>query len=54
MTSLFRAFGLLALSALCACAEKRHPLDLHLEQLRPDTVSTLPEMDGHRARCCAR
>lgn len=44
MTLLFRAFGMLALSALCACAEERHPLDLQLDQLRPDTVATLPDM----------
>lgn len=44
MTPLFRAFGMLALTALCACAEERHPLDRHLEQLRPDTVATLPDM----------
>lgn len=44
MTPLFRAFGMLALAALCACAEERHPLDLYLEQLRPDTVATLPDM----------
>jgi hypothetical protein len=44
MTPLFRAFSVLALTVLCACAEKRHPLDLHLEQLRPGTVSTLPDL----------
>ena len=44
MTPLFRACGVLALTALCACAEERHPLDLHLAQLRPDTVSTLPAL----------
>lgn len=44
MTPLFRAFGMFALAALCACAEERHLLDRHLEQLRPDTVATLPEM----------
>lgn len=44
MTPLFRACGVLALTALCACAEERHPLDLHLAQLRPGTVSTLPAL----------
>ena len=44
MTDLFRAFGMLSLAVLCACAEKRHPLDLHLDQLRPNTVSALPEL----------
>lgn len=44
MTPLFRACGMLALAALCACAEERHPLDLYLEQLRPGTLSRLPEL----------
>ena len=44
MTALFRACGMLVLAVLCACAEKRHPLDLHLDQLRPGTVTTLPDM----------
>lgn len=44
MTPLFRAFGMLALTALCACAEERHPIDFYLQQLRPGTVSTLPDM----------
>ena len=44
MTSLSRAIGVLSLTALCACAEERHPLDLHLSQLLRETVATLPDM----------
>ena len=44
MIPLFRAAGMLALMALGACSEERHPLDLHLAQLRPDTVAALPDM----------
>ena len=43
-TALFRAFGVLALAVLCACAEKRHPLDLYLDSLRPETVASLPDL----------
>jgi hypothetical protein len=40
MIALFRAVGVLALAALGACADERHPLDRHLSQLRPVTVAT--------------
>ncbi|MCC7681897.1 hypothetical protein [Janthinobacterium sp. FW305-128] len=44
MTPLFYAAGMLALMALGACSEERHPLDRHLGQLRPETVAALPDM----------
>ena len=44
MMPLFRAAGMLALMALGACSEERHPFDRHLAQLRPDTVTALPDM----------
>lgn len=44
MTSFSRAIGVLALTALCACAQERHPLDLHLSRLQPETVTSLPDM----------
>ena len=44
MMPLFRAAGMLALMALGACSEERHPFDRHLAQLRPDTVAALPDM----------
>lgn len=44
MTPLFRAVGMLALTALCACSEVRQPLDQYLAKLRPGTVATLPDM----------
>ena len=44
MTPLFRAFGVLCLTLLCACAEQRHPLETCLEQLNPGTVTALPAL----------
>ena len=44
MIPLFRAAGMLALIALGACSEERHPFDRHLAQLRPVTVAALPDM----------
>ena len=44
MISLLRAVGMLALMALGACSEERHPFERHLAQLRPDTVTALPDM----------
>ena len=44
MIPLVRAAVLLALLALGACAEQRHPLDGYLAQLRPDAPSALPGM----------
>ncbi len=45
MIPLFRAVGMLALTALGACAEARHPLDRQLSQLRPVTVAALAGLD---------
>ena len=42
MIPLGRAAALLALLALGACAQQRHPLDRYLAQLRPDTPVALP------------
>ncbi|WP_425254266.1 hypothetical protein ACPJXG_11155 [Janthinobacterium sp. NFX145] len=44
MMPLFRAAGMLALMALGACSEEKHPLDRHLAQLHPVTVAALPDM----------
>ena len=44
MKLLFRAAGMLALMALGACSAEKHPLDRHLAQLRPDTLTALPDM----------
>ncbi|MGK5076361.1 hypothetical protein [Janthinobacterium sp. ZB1P44] len=44
MNPLFRAAGVLALMALGACSEERHPLDRHLAQLRPGTLAALPDV----------
>ena len=44
MNPLLRTAGMLALMALGACSEERHPFDRHLAQLRPDTVAALPDM----------
>ena len=44
MNPLLRTAGMLALMALGACSEARHPLDRHLAQLRPVTVAALPAM----------
>ncbi|PHV36377.1 hypothetical protein [Janthinobacterium sp. BJB304] len=44
MQPLFRAAGMLALMALGACSDERHPLERQLLQLRPDTVAALPDM----------
>ena len=44
MTPLLRAAGMLALMALGACSAEKHPFDRHLAQLRPDTLTALPDM----------
>ncbi|PKB20859.1 hypothetical protein [Janthinobacterium sp. 64] len=44
MMPLFRAGAMLALMALGACSAEKHPFDRHLAQLRPDTVTALPDM----------
>jgi hypothetical protein len=44
MKPMFRAAGMLALMALGACSEERHPFERHLAQLRPDTLAALPDM----------
>lgn len=44
MTRLSHAFCIITLAALCACAEQRHPLETYLDQLRPDTVTALPDL----------
>ena len=44
MTPLLRVAGMLALMALGACSAEKHPFDRHLAQLRPDTVTALPDM----------
>jgi len=44
MTPLLRQTGLLALTALSACTDAQHPIDLYLSQLRPTTVSPLTGM----------
>ncbi|KAB0327408.1 hypothetical protein J3P46_18725 [Janthinobacterium lividum] len=44
MMPLFRAAGMLALIALGACSDEKHPLERHLAQLRPVTVAALPDM----------
>jgi len=41
MTKSFRTIGILALLALGACAQDRHPIDRQLSQLRPDAVVPL-------------
>ena len=44
MISLLRAMGMLALMAIGACWAEKHPFDRHLAQLRPDTLTALPDM----------
>ena len=44
MMPLLRAAGMLALMALGACSAEKHPFDRHLAQLRPDTLTALPDM----------
>ena len=44
MTPLLRVAGMLALMALGACSAEKHPFDRHLAQLRPDTLTALPDM----------
>jgi len=44
MQPLFRAAGMLALMALGACSEERHPFERYLAQLHPVTVAALPHM----------
>ena len=44
MTPLLRAAGMLALMVLGACSAEKHPFDRHLAQLRPDTLTALPDM----------
>ncbi|MGK5012626.1 hypothetical protein [Janthinobacterium sp. MDB2-8] len=41
---LFRALGMLALMALGASSEERHPFERHLALLRPVTLAALPDM----------
>ena len=44
MMPLLRAAGMLALMVLGACSAEKHPFDRHLAQLRPDTLTALPDM----------
>lgn len=41
MKKSFRTIGILALLALGACAQDRHPIDRQLSQMRPDAVVPL-------------
>ncbi len=41
MTKSFRTIGILALLALGACAQDRHPIDRQLSHMRPDAVVPL-------------
>lgn len=41
MKKSLRTIGVLALSALGACAQDRHPIDRQLSQMRPDAVVPL-------------
>jgi hypothetical protein len=45
MIPLLRHVGLLALTALSACTDAQHPIDLYLSQLRPITVAPLAGMN---------
>ena len=44
MMPLLHAARMLVLMALGACSAEKHAFDRHLAQLRPDTVTALPDM----------
>ena len=45
MNRSLRVVAMVLLAALGACAEKRHPIDLQLSQLRPVTIAPLTGLD---------